>query len=841
MISLYFQHENSKTKLVFRSLVDTGSSICILSINTSDLLNCNINKNDSLSFQTADGNKTKSEGSTFLNVSSPRNPKTSWRIKFHVSSNLPFDAIIGIPFLDSTQIDLKKDTIVKTKVNKAITIPLEDVHESKSSEIYSIELFSPSVGNSDNSLKTQCFAASETEVKFDINPKLSKGQFQQVQRLLYSFRDIFTTNQADVQTFKNGDHLSFKPVMTSNTYSRKWHVPSIPDKLLDEFDQQFDKWMKAKIVEPQVEPTPFCSGFVPVRKADGGTRFCLDTRNVNCILEDESVALDKIEDIAQQSANFNFYSSMDIISFYLSFLMHEESRPLLTFIHPRTKATWRFTRSVFGLKGSASHTTRCLNLELNKLPFFGRFLRTYIDDLLLMSHSFDDHLEMLTELFTMLRACRVRLKHTKCKFFYPNIDIFGYNLSADGMKISDKRVRALLDIKPPRLKKQLVSHLSALSYFRNNFPIDRPLAKFSAGFKEIVSSKLESARVITWTPALTKLWSDMHSALSDAVIRNRLERNDDVIVLRSDSSESYYGWAVSVLRGKQEFLLTTGSRCWTDTARRWHITRKELMAILIAMREIRHLCHGRHLIIHTDNAYSAYTMAHPENVLIAEPSAISKAMYEVAGINFEIKRATNKGNREWAIIDGLSRSGEKSFISARNVHELLTAPDSAAWSFAAASDLRMEPMPLADLRLQAVLTDQKRFRHILDEIQTSEQYISSSKVSDKFQKVLLVALHRMGHIGRVRMVNILNALNLHWRGRNTLIEQICRQCSTCGTKKPSSKNLDIQQATTECNEPFEILSIDSNTTGQGSSVMQSTSANILRELFVDPQWNCSKS
>ena len=100
------------------------------------------------------------------------------------------------------------------------------------------------------------------------------------------------------------------------------------------------------------------------------------------------------------------------------------------------------------------------------------------------------------------------------------------------------------------------------------------------------------------------------------------------------------------------------------------------MAKISAMRKNRNLCHDRHFIIHTDNAYSAFTMAHPENVLIAEPTAISKAMYAVAGINFEIKPATNKGNKEWAIIDGLSRSGEKSFISARDVHELLTAPDS---------------------------------------------------------------------------------------------------------------------------------------------------------------------
>ena len=60
------------------------------------------------------------------------------------------------------------------------------------------------------------------------------------------------------------------------------------DELVNEFNHEFDKWINVKIVERQVKPTNFCSVFVPVRKDDRVTRSCLYTRNVNCMLGDET-------------------------------------------------------------------------------------------------------------------------------------------------------------------------------------------------------------------------------------------------------------------------------------------------------------------------------------------------------------------------------------------------------------------------------------------------------------------------------------------------------------------------------------------------------------------------
>ena len=61
-------------------------------------------------------------------------------------------------------------------------------------------------------------------------------------------------------------------------------------------------------------------------------------------------------------------------------------------------------------------------------------LVSYIDDLIIFSRTFDEHLEQLVTVFQRLRDANVRLKPSKCHFMKSEVEYLGHVVSAAGLK-----------------------------------------------------------------------------------------------------------------------------------------------------------------------------------------------------------------------------------------------------------------------------------------------------------------------------------------------------------------------------------------------------------------------
>ena len=77
------------------------------------------------------------------------------------------------------------------------------------------------------------------------------------------------------------------------------------------------------------------------------------------------------------------------------------------------------------------------------------FVRTYLDDLLIISNStFEDHLHQLQVVLRRLRRAGLKVNAEKSSFFAPEIEYLGYMLTKDGIKPVQKKVQAVLDLQP---------------------------------------------------------------------------------------------------------------------------------------------------------------------------------------------------------------------------------------------------------------------------------------------------------------------------------------------------------------------------------------------------------
>ena len=67
----------------------------------------------------------------------------------------------------------------------------------------------------------------------------------------------------------------------------------------------------------------------------------------------------------------------------------------------------------------------------------------YIDDILIFSHSRQDHLQHLRLIFTKLAQHSYHARLAKCEFVKEQVEFLGHTLSAKGIATSPDKVKAM--------------------------------------------------------------------------------------------------------------------------------------------------------------------------------------------------------------------------------------------------------------------------------------------------------------------------------------------------------------------------------------------------------------
>src|SRR6185295_5014866 len=108
-----------------------------------------------------------------------------------------------------------------------------------------------------------------------------------------------------------------------------------------------------------------------------------------------------------------------------------------------------------------------------------KFVVVYLDDTIVYSKTFDEHLEHLRRVFTRIRKAGLRLNIVKCNFWMQSLPFLGHIISANGIAPDPQKIEAVHNIQPPKNVTQLRSFLGLARYYRQfiwNFSsIARPL------------------------------------------------------------------------------------------------------------------------------------------------------------------------------------------------------------------------------------------------------------------------------------------------------------------------------------------------------------------------------
>ena len=96
----------------------------------------------------------------------------------------------------------------------------------------------------------------------------------------------------------------------------------------------------------------------------------------------------------------------------------------------------------FGLKNAGATYQRAMNLIFHDLV--DSFLECYIDDIVVKSHTVDDHINHLTKAFQRMKFYKLKLNPLKCAFGVVAGNFLGYMVQKKGSKLMQTKPRSSL-------------------------------------------------------------------------------------------------------------------------------------------------------------------------------------------------------------------------------------------------------------------------------------------------------------------------------------------------------------------------------------------------------------
>lgn len=103
-------------------------------------------------------------------------------------------------------------------------------------------------------------------------------------------------------------------------------------------------------------------------------------------------------------------------------------------------------------------------------PFLWIFALVYIDDIVIFSKSWNEHLIHLDKVLITITNAGITLSPSKCFVSYSSILLLGQKVSRLGLSTHTEKVAAIINLECPRSSNELQKFLGMLIYFSQYIP-----------------------------------------------------------------------------------------------------------------------------------------------------------------------------------------------------------------------------------------------------------------------------------------------------------------------------------------------------------------------------------
>jgi predicted aspartyl protease len=357
-----------------------------------------------------------------------------------------------------------------------------------------------------------------------------------------------------------GDHQPIKEPMRRHPYA---HIPII--------ESNVQELLAAKVIEPAA--SPWASNVLLVRKKDGTWRFCVDYRKLNDVTRKEAYPLPRIDSCLESLGGPRYFSTLDLRAGYWQTELAQEDANKTAFV--TRSGQYRLTVLSMGLANAPSHIQRLMDIVLASLLW--KCCLVFLDDIIVYSTTFDQHLERLAAVFDCLAKADLKMKASKCQLFRESVRFLGHVVSAQGIAADPEKVKTVASWPLPRNLQEVRSFVGLASYYR----------RFIAGFADIARPLhilIEKGRAFVWESAQEEAFQTLKDKLTSAPI---LASPQDLgqYILDTDASSSGLGAVLQQRQNGEIRMISYASRTLSRAERNYSTTRRELLAVIFGFKQ----------------------------------------------------------------------------------------------------------------------------------------------------------------------------------------------------------------------------------------------------------------
>jgi hypothetical protein len=448
-----------------------------------------------------------------------------------------------------------------------VTEEFEVVKDSETFELKTI--------NMSDSNRRVYQGVEEKLARLKFGKKITGSQEKKLKHLIERNMAAFQWSDDDVGRTDLLEH----EIDTGNSKPIKQKQFKIPQAVQGILEEQIKDMVKNNLIEPS--SSPWCSPMMIIKqkKRDGSFkhRFVCDMKGVNSVTVKDSFPLQRMDQALDQLGGAIHFSVVDMARGYFQVPLKKEDRSKTAF--SANGKLWQWKVMCLGLCNAPSTFTRLMDLVLNGLTFV--YCLVYLDDTIVYSRSFEEHLEHLEEIFKRLIKAGLKLNPDEVSYL-------GFIVTTVGIKPDPDKTKAINEMQFPKSPKEMLRFLGMANFYRDFIHkfsyIASPLYKMSQS-KQKFKDQMKNDKVF-------KAFEQLKVCLMSEPVLTYPNWNLDFVV-KTDAAGFTIGGVLGQNVDNKFKPIMYASRHLTAAETRYSTTERELLAVVFCTKRFKAYLYGR--------------------------------------------------------------------------------------------------------------------------------------------------------------------------------------------------------------------------------------------------------
>jgi hypothetical protein len=475
---------------------------------------------------------------------------------------MSYDIIIGVDWLSANtpRIDFDKCTITV----KDLTCEMDNVREDLIWNCTTIQVYQ----------LEQLLRDEKVEEVIAWNIKLKKGTTdeeidKEIRRILQEFLNVFDT-QARMPLDRENNNFKIRLVAGARPQVRRHRC------LSEREVEEMRKWIKEllEIGHIALSDSPWSAPILFVHKKDGTLCMCIDYHALNELTVCDEFPLPRIDAIFDKLRKTKYFSALDLNMAYYQVQLEEESQACTVFTCE--EGHYEFKVMTFRFTNAPPVFQRMMTQYLR--DFLGKFVEVYLDDILIYSKTWKEHLQHIRMVLQRLREKKLVAKASKCKWGKEEVEYLGHIIGNGRIMTDRKKTLVIREWKQPETTKELQRFLGLVNYYREFI---QNLAKIGRPLYEI-----KDKEELDWTEERRTVFKKIQDTIEELPYRVLWDFKKNQRVW-TDTSEDEMGLVLKQEEEQGWWPLAFYSRTWKSNEKNWP-THQEMAALVKALKKWRH-------------------------------------------------------------------------------------------------------------------------------------------------------------------------------------------------------------------------------------------------------------